>query len=156
MEFFRQNFRLTLSKREGLSTADLHLPNEKEQNAYENNHQKRCDENTPEREGLLFFLHIDNHPFISEKFNHLGVFRGISFEASSFFIPPNNVSTAYLRLLNPIVFHGGDEIGIIFFYRCLTGFTEKLEEKNHQDDDNCPEDQVLIKRTQKFSSDIEI
>ena len=40
MELFRQNFSLTLSKREGLSTADLHLSHEKEPDTDEDNHRK--------------------------------------------------------------------------------------------------------------------
>ena len=37
----------------------------------------------------------------------------------------------------------------------MTGFAEKLKKEDHDDDNDRPEDQVLIKRTQKFSSNIE-
>ena len=107
----------------------------------------------PER-GLSFFLCIDHHTFLPEEFNHFRVFRGIGLVLFSFNVFPGDISSLGLDFKNLVVLNGRDEIGIIFLYNCLSGFTEKIEKKDHNDDDDCPEDEIFIEGIQGLSSNV--
>jgi hypothetical protein len=86
--------------------------------------------------------------FFPEEFDHLRIFRGIGFVSSVFRIFPDDVSALGFDLKDLAIFNGRDEIGIILFCDRLAGLVEEVEEKDHDDNDDGPEEKVFVKGIQ--------
>ena len=145
---FGQDLCPTLSKGEGLPTSNLDLPHEEDPDADQKDHRKPGDENVLPERGVFFFLRVDHHMFFSEELDHLRVFRSIGFISSVFRILPGDVSALGFDLEDLAVFNGRDEIRGIFFCDRLAGFVEEVEEKDHDDNDDGPEEKILVEGIQ--------
>ena len=148
--FFRQDFGLALSKREGFPSADLHLPHEEEPDADQEDHGKQIDENLKEG-SIAFLLRIDDDSFLSENFYHLRVFGYIGLECLAVHILPGDVSALSFHFSDLSVFHGNNEIRIVLIRNRLAGFgIKELEEEDQNDKNNSPENQILSNWTQRI------